>query len=47
MPPSAVQFVDRTYGGDGADLNHVFHLNIRDENARKCTDDECRWFLED
>lgn len=41
-----VQFVDRTYGGDGAGLNHVFHLNIRDENARKCTDDECRWFLE-
>ncbi len=41
-----VEFLDRTYGDENKRLNHVFHLIIRDEVARKCTDDECRWFLE-
>lgn len=25
-------------------LGHVFHLNIRSEDARKCNDEECRFF---
>ncbi len=40
-----VEFVDKTYGDENKKLNHVFHLIIRDEDARKCNDEECRWFL--
>ena len=25
-------------------LGHVFHLNIRSEDAHKCNDEECRFF---
>ena len=30
--------------GKSEKLGHVFHLNIRSEDARKCNDEECRFF---
>ena len=41
-----VPFVDQTYGDEDAPLGHVFHCNIRSEAARRCNDQECRFFLE-
>ena len=32
------------YGGIGEPLGHVFHCNMRSEDARRCNDDECRFF---
>ena len=32
--------------GKNEKLGHVFHLNIRSEDARKCNDEECRFFRE-
>ena len=31
-------------GGIGEPLGHVFHCNMRSEDARRCNDDECRFF---
>lgn len=41
-----VSFVDKTYGTEEEPLNHVFHCNIKTEEAKICNDDECRFFLE-
>ena len=30
--------------GKSEKLGHVFHLNIRSEDAHKCNDEECRFF---
>ena len=32
------------YGGIEEPLPHVFHCNMRSEEARRCNDDECRFF---
>ena len=32
------------YGGIGEQLGHVFHCNMKSEEARRCNDDECRFF---
>ena len=32
------------YGGKDEPLSHVFHCNMRSEDARRCNDDECRFF---
>ena len=32
------------YGGIGEELPHVFHCNMKSEDARRCNDDECRFF---
>ena len=32
------------YGGIDEPLGHVFHCNMRSEEARRCNDDECRFF---
>lgn len=32
------------YGGIAEPLGHVFHCNMRSEDARRCNDDECRFF---
>ena len=32
------------YGGIGEPLGHVFHCDMRNEDARRCNDDECRFF---
>lgn len=32
------------FGGIGERLGHVFHCDIRSEDARRCNDDECRFF---
>ena len=32
------------YGGIGEPLPHVFHCNMKSEDARRCNDDECRFF---
>lgn len=33
------------YGGIDEPLGHVFHCNIKTEEARRCNDDECRFFM--
>lgn len=33
------------YGGIGEPLPHVFHCNMKSEDAARCNDDECRFFL--
>lgn len=32
------------FGGLGEQLGHVFHCNMKSEDARRCNDDECRFF---
>jgi acetyl esterase/lipase len=32
------------YCGVGEKLGHVFHLNMKSEDARRCNDDECAFF---
>ena len=32
------------YGGIGEPLGHVFHCNMKSEDARRCNDDEARFF---
>ena len=39
-----VPFVYRLYGSKEHRLAHVFHLNIRTEDARFCNDEECDYF---
>ena len=46
LASAGVPFVDRTYGTEEHPLNHVFHCNIRTEEAKICNDDECAFFLE-
>lgn len=33
------------YGNEQNELNHVFHINIKLEEARNCNDDECSFFF--
>ena len=39
-----VPFVYRFYGDRAHELGHVFHCNIRTEDARLCNDEECDFF---
>ncbi len=39
-----VPFELHLYGGLDNRLGHVFHCNIRSEDARRCNDDECGFF---
>ena len=39
-----VPFIYRFYGDSGHELGHVFHLNIRSEDAKQCNDEECEFF---
>lgn len=40
-----VECVMKVYGdNDKNQLNHVFHVNIKDINAKMCNDDECNFF---
>ena len=39
-----VPFVFRFYGDARHELGHVFHCNIRSEDAKRCNDDECAFF---
>ena len=39
-----VPFVYRFYGDRDHELGHVFHCNIRTEDARLCNDEECDFF---
>ena len=41
---NGILFVDKTYGTEEAPLNHVFHLVIRSEEAKRFNDEECEWF---
>lgn len=41
-----VPFVYRYYGDFKRELEHVFHCNIRSEDARLCNDEECSFFRE-
>lgn len=36
----------KIYGSDEEPLYHVFHVNIREAEGRKCNDDECAFFRE-
>ncbi len=39
-----VPFILHLYGTDTQKLPHVFHCNMRSEDARKCNDEECAFF---
>ncbi len=39
-----VPFVYRFYGGSKNPLGHVFHCNIKTEDAKLCNDEECDFF---
>ena len=39
-----VTYEYKVYGDDKVKPTHVFHCNIKDENAKKCNDDECAFF---
>lgn len=39
-----IPFVYRFYGNRENQLTHVFHCNIRTEDARLCNDEECEFF---
>lgn len=41
-----VPFVYRFYGDAQHELGHVFHLNIKTEEAKICNDEECNFFKE-
>ena len=41
-----VPFVYRIYGDEEHMLGHVFHLDIRTEEAKLCNDEQCRFFKE-
>jgi acetyl esterase/lipase len=38
-------YQDITYGTKDHPLGHVFHCDIRSEDAKKCNDEECAFFL--
>jgi len=40
----SVPFVFRFYGDKDKNLPHVFHCNMRSEDARQCNDEECDFF---
>lgn len=39
-----VPYVFKLYGTEREALQHVFHLNMRDEAGRRCNDEECAYF---
>lgn len=41
-----VEFIYRLYGSDKNRLGHVFHCDIKSEDARMCNDEECFFFKE-
>lgn len=40
------EYVAKVYGTEEKPLDHVFHCNIKMEEATKCNDDECAFFRE-
>ena len=43
---NSVPFCYRFYGNETNPLHHVFHCNMRLPEAKKCNDDECKFFKE-
>lgn len=41
----AVMHELHVYAGIDEELPHVFHCNMKSEDARRCNDDECRFFM--
>ena len=41
---NSVPFVFRFYGDAKTELGHVFHCNVRSEEAKRCNDEECAFF---
>ena len=39
-----VEYVVKIYGSDDNVLGHVFHVNVKTDDAKKCNDDECEYF---
>lgn len=39
-----VPYIDKVYGTEEHPLGHVFHCNIKTEDAKTCNDDECEFF---
>lgn len=39
-----VPFIFRYYGNENRDLEHVFHCNMKSEDAKLCNDEECEYF---
>ncbi|MBP5555483.1 MAG: alpha/beta hydrolase [Lachnospiraceae bacterium] len=46
LTANGVPFCYRYYGSDKDPLHHVFHCNVRLPEAKKCNDDECKFFKE-
>ena len=44
LEKAGVKHIFREYGSDDNKLYHVFHCNIRSEDAKKANDDECSFF---
>lgn len=44
LKDKSIDYEYKMYGSDEKPLYHVFHCNIRSEDARKANDDECRFF---
>lgn len=42
----SVPFIYRFYGDSDHELGHVFHCNIKTEEAKLCNDEECSYFRE-
>jgi hypothetical protein len=41
-----VDHTTKVYGTQEKPLDHVFHCNIRTQEAKRCNDDECAFFRE-
>lgn len=39
-----IEYVSKKYGDDDHHLLHVFHCNIKSDQANECNDDECNFF---
>ena len=39
-----VEYVVKIYGDDDNVLSHVFHVNVKSDDAALCNDDECEFF---
>lgn len=44
LKDAGIVTVHKVYGDEKKPLGHVFHLDIYEEDAKKCNDDECSFF---
>lgn len=44
LEQNSIEYISKKYGDDKTELLHVFHVNIRLDEAKICNDDECNFF---